>query len=216
MAIRFKGFLFRQFGLFDYKKKFSCLVIKTLYLDPDPRWPKMLNSDPDPHWNQYTHHNYDYLHLRLKLGEVGVELPDVLVHQLVGLDGDLHLVVRDLFRLLEHFLRKRRGGKINFELRIRGRKKNVFNRSFNLLSDLTLQRTNTANSNKIFPVKELRGHSPNFHIHGSVSDLYIPTINLPILQREICGPILGIYKTLTDTWMWKLGLRPRNSQKRKP
>jgi hypothetical protein len=32
--------------------------------------------------------------------------------------------------------------------------------------------------------------------------------------REICGPILGIYKSLTDTWMWKLGLRPRYSQKR--
>ncbi len=31
---------------------------------------------------------------------------------------------------------------------------------------------------------------------------------------QICGPILGIYKLLTDTWMWKLGLRPRNSQKR--
>jgi hypothetical protein len=30
---------------------------------------------------------------------------------------------------------------------------------------------------------------------------------------EICGQILGIYKSLTDTWMWKLGLRPRNSQK---
>ncbi len=29
---------------------------------------------------------------------------------------------------------------------------------------------------------------------------------------QICG--LGIYKSLTDTWMWKLGLRPRNSQKR--
>ena len=27
-------------------------------------------------------------------------------------------------------------------------------------------------------------------------------------------PILGIYKSLTDTWMWKLGLRPRYSQKR--
>ncbi len=32
--------------------------------------------------------------------------------------------------------------------------------------------------------------------------------------REICGRIQGIYKSLTDTWMWKLGLRPRNSQKR--
>ncbi len=25
--------------------------------------------------------------------------------------------------------------------------------------------------------------------------------------RKICGPIMGIYKSLTDTWMWKLGLR---------
>ncbi len=32
--------------------------------------------------------------------------------------------------------------------------------------------------------------------------------------REICGQILGTNKSLTDTWMWKLGLRPRNSQKR--
>ncbi len=30
----------------------------------------------------------------------------------------------------------------------------------------------------------------------------------------MCGPILWIYKSLTDTWMWKLGLRPHNSQKR--
>ncbi len=29
--------------------------------------------------------------------------------------------------------------------------------------------------------------------------------------REICRPILGIYKSLIDTWMWELGLRPRNS-----
>jgi hypothetical protein len=32
--------------------------------------------------------------------------------------------------------------------------------------------------------------------------------------REICEPILGIHKWLTDTWLWKLGLRPRNFQKR--
>ncbi len=30
----------------------------------------------------------------------------------------------------------------------------------------------------------------------------------------ICGPILGIYESLTDTRMWKSGLRPPNSQKR--
>ncbi len=29
--------------------------------------------------------------------------------------------------------------------------------------------------------------------------------------RKIYGPILGIYKSLTDTWMWKLGPRLRNS-----
>jgi hypothetical protein len=45
----------------------------------------------------------------------------------------------------------------------------------------------------MFPEKELRGHSPNFHIHVSVSDFYIPTIDLPILLQEICGLILGIY-----------------------
>ncbi len=69
-------------------------------------------------------------------------------------------------------------------------------------------------SKQIFPEKEYRGLSPNFHIYASVSDLYIPTIGLPILLEEICLQILGLYKSLTDTWMWKLGLRPRYSQKR--
>jgi hypothetical protein len=62
-----------------------------------------------------------------------------------------------------------------------------------------LQRTNTENSNQIFPKKDVRGHSPNFHNHVSVSNLYIPTIDLPILLQKICGLILGIYKSLTDT-----------------
>jgi hypothetical protein len=56
-----------------------------------------------------------------------------------------------------------------------------------------LQRTNAKNLKK-FPEKKLRSHSPDFHIHVSVSDLYIPTIDLPILLQEKCGPILGIYK----------------------
>jgi hypothetical protein len=55
-----------------------------------------------------------------------------------------------------------------------------------------LQRTNTENLKQIFPEKELCGHSPNVHIHVSVSDLYILTMDLPILLQEICGPILGI------------------------
>jgi hypothetical protein len=78
----------------------------------------------------------------------------------------------------------------------------------------TLQRTNTENWKQIFLEKELRGHSPNVQMHVYVSGLYIPTIELPILLQEICGPILGIYKSLTNTSMCKLGLRVRNSPKR--
>ncbi len=63
----------------------------------------------------------------------------------------------------------------------------------------TLQRHNTKNSIQIFSEKELRGLSPNFHIHVSMSVLYVPGIGLPILFHEICGLILGTYKSLTDT-----------------
>jgi hypothetical protein len=45
----------------------------------------------------------------------------------------------------------------------------------------------------LFPGKELRGLSPNFHIYVSVSDLYIPTSGSHIsLQRNMqtdCGNI---------------------------
>jgi hypothetical protein len=47
--------------------------------------------------------------------------------------------------------------------------------------------------------KDLRGHSSSLHNHVSVSDLYIPTIDPPILLQETCGPILGLNKLLTDT-----------------
>jgi hypothetical protein len=66
------------------------------------------------------------------------------------------------------------------------------------VSTHALQRQNTEISKQIFPEKEYWGLSPNFHIHASVSDLYIPTIGLPILLEEICRPILGLYKSLTD------------------
>jgi hypothetical protein len=62
----------------------------------------------------------------------------------------------------------------------------------------TLQRQNAENLKQIFPEKEYRGLSPNFHIHVSVSELYFPTMGLPFLLEEICGQILGIYKSLTD------------------
>ncbi len=43
---------------------------------------------------------------------------------------------------------------------------------------------NTENSKQIFPEKKFPGLSPDFHIHVPVSDLYIPTIGLPILLQE--------------------------------
>ncbi len=63
----------------------------------------------------------------------------------------------------------------------------------------TLQRQNAEKLKQIFPEKEYRGLSPNFHIHVSVSELYIPMMGLPFLLEEICRLILGIYKSLNDT-----------------
>jgi hypothetical protein len=37
---------------------------------------------------------------------------------------------------------------------------------------------------RIFPEKELRSPSPYLDVHVSVSNLYIPTIGLPILLQE--------------------------------
>ncbi len=44
-----------------------------------------------------------------------------------------------------------------------------------------------------------------------MSDLYIPRISLHISSSRTGRPIVGIYNSLTDTWMWKLGLRPQYS-----
>ncbi len=75
----------------------------------------------------------------------------------------------------------------------------------------TLQRHNNENSKQILSEKKLSCLSPTCHIHVYVSDLhYIFPVCL-FCYRKICGRILGKYKSLTDTWMWKLGLRPRNS-----
>ncbi len=49
----------------------------------------------------------------------------------------------------------------------------------------TMQRKNAENLKQIFPEKEYRGLSPNFQIHVSVSELYIPTMELPFLLEEI-------------------------------
>ncbi len=69
----------------------------------------------------------------------------------------------------------------------------------------------TKNPIYVFLFWELRHLSPNFHIHVSVSDLCIPRIGPHISCGRIGRSILGVYKSLTDTLMWKLGLWPRNS-----
>ncbi len=49
---------------------------------------------------------------------------------------------------------------------------------------LHCKETIAENLKPIFPEKELRGLSPNFHIQVSASDLYISTIDLPILLQD--------------------------------
>ncbi len=64
----------------------------------------------------------------------------------------------------------------------------------------------------VFLFWEQRGLSPNFHIHVSVSDLYRPRSGLHTVFPPACRtgrPIVGIYKSLRDARMWKLGLRHR-------
>ncbi len=64
------------------------------------------------------------------------------------------------------------------------------------------------------PRKGILGPQSQFPHSCVCEQLYIPTMGLPVLLEGICGLILGIYKSLKDTWMRKLGLRPRYSQKR--
>ncbi len=56
------------------------------------------------------------------------------------------------------------------------------------------------NTNYVILFWELHGLSPNFHIHMSVSDLYIPRIGPHTVFpcRKIDRPLLEIYKSLTD------------------
>jgi hypothetical protein len=51
----------------------------------------------------------------------------------------------------------------------------------------------------VFPEVKLRGLVPNFYIHTSVSNLYIPKIRSTYFAAAKKGrPIVGIYKSLTD------------------
>ncbi len=46
---------------------------------------------------------------------------------------------------------------------------------------------------------ELRGLSPNFHIHVSVSDLYIPRVGPYNSSSRKGRPMVGIYNSVMDT-----------------
>ncbi len=77
----------------------------------------------------------------------------------------------------------------------------------------TLQRTNTENLKQIFQEKDFARLHSQFP-YSYVCEQFIYSHDLHNLLQEICGSILEIYNSIIDTWMWKLGLRPRNSQKR--
>jgi hypothetical protein len=57
----------------------------------------------------------------------------------------------------------------------------------------------TGNPIYVFLFWELRGLSPNIHIHVSVSDLSIPRIGPHIFMQQKGRLIMGIFKSLTYT-----------------
>ncbi len=61
----------------------------------------------------------------------------------------------------------------------------------------------------LFPIHNYNVLSPNSYTHISVRDLFtvFPGSVCLCCCIQICGQILGIYKSLTDIWMWKLGLK---------
>ncbi len=63
------------------------------------------------------------------------------------------------------------------------------------------------NSIYVFLFWKLRGLRPNFRIHVSVNDLYIPRIGPQIWLQQNRHTILEIHKSLTDVCVQKLGDR---------
>jgi hypothetical protein len=61
-----------------------------------------------------------------------------------------------------------------------------------VLLETPLQMHCTESSKQIFPEMKLRSLVPNFYIHVSVSDFYIPTIDPQTQYSKIGGPIVGI------------------------
>ncbi len=65
-------------------------------------------------------------------------------------------------------------------------------------------------SKQIFPEMKLRGLVPILYIHVRIWELFIPTIGPQMQYRKIAGPIVGMYKSFTDTWMQIFGRSPRS------
>ncbi len=64
----------------------------------------------------------------------------------------------------------------------------------------------------VFLFWEFYGLSPNFHSYMCLWAIYIFPGSIHIFScRRIGRSIVGIYNSLTDTWMWKFGLWPRSS-----
>ncbi len=87
----------------------------------------------------------------------------------------------------------------------------VVEKAFIFYLCLTLMHCNE-NPIYVFPEKELRGLSPNFHIHVAWA-IYIFPGSVHIFSCTRIGwPIVGIYKLLSDRRMWELGLRPHKKK----
>ncbi len=78
-----------------------------------------------------------------------------------------------------------------------------------------LQRQNAKNLKQIFPEKEYRGLSPNYQIHVSVSELYIPTLGLPFLLEDRSWEYINCSQTHgCGNWGWGRAIPRKGIYKR--
>ncbi len=76
--------------------------------------------------------------------------------------------------------------------------------------ETTLQRHNAKNSNKYSQKRNWAASVPISTFKCLWAIYLFPWSVCLFCCRKIYGPILGIQKLLTNTWLWKLGLWPRS------